>query len=170
MNLALDDGLATKWNNSIKVTTETTSAKNSTYLILAAERTHRKDPLDHFKYYTGGWNLTNPHYFFVSFICGMQLKLIFNSILINNYIAWSYRFINSFPFLCCLLCMMKSTGLASLGPFIVAILWFIVFGLWLCCMCICCCCCCCSRKPYGYSQTGYTLSLVFLCLFTLAVQ
>ncbi|CAK9142018.1 unnamed protein product [Ilex paraguariensis] len=31
-------------------------------LILAAERTHRKDPLNDFKYYTGGWNISEEHY------------------------------------------------------------------------------------------------------------
>ncbi|XP_031129411.1 uncharacterized protein LOC116031369 [Ipomoea triloba] len=121
----LDDGLGTR-KNSIKVTEET-STKDSTYLILAAERTHRRDPLDDYHYYSGGWNINDPHYVF-------------------------------------------STGFASMGPFIVAVLWFIMFGLWLFCMCICCCCCCCPRKPYGYSQNAYTLSLVLLCLFTLAVQ
>ncbi|KAL3511940.1 hypothetical protein ACH5RR_024657 [Cinchona calisaya] len=35
---------------------------NSSTLILAAERTHRKDPFDGFNYYTGGWNITNKHY------------------------------------------------------------------------------------------------------------
>lgn len=35
-------------------------------LILAAERTHRKDPLDDLKYYTGGWNISNEHYIAVS--------------------------------------------------------------------------------------------------------
>ncbi|XP_057514621.1 uncharacterized protein LOC130796310 [Actinidia eriantha] len=31
-------------------------------LVLAAERTRRKDPLDDFKYYTGGWNISDDHY------------------------------------------------------------------------------------------------------------
>ncbi|KAJ0008356.1 hypothetical protein Pint_30228 [Pistacia integerrima] len=39
---------------------------NST-LILAADRTHRKDPLDDFNYYKGGWNISEKHYF--SVIC-----------------------------------------------------------------------------------------------------
>ncbi|CAL5327606.1 unnamed protein product [Camellia sinensis] len=33
-------------------------------LFLAAERTHRKDPFDNFKYYTGGWNISDHHYFY----------------------------------------------------------------------------------------------------------
>lgn len=36
-------------------------AENSS-LILAASRTHRHDPLDNFKRYGGGWNITNQHY------------------------------------------------------------------------------------------------------------
>ncbi|GMJ07262.1 hypothetical protein HRI_004395400 [Hibiscus trionum] len=40
--------------------------KNSS-LILAENRTHRKDPLDDFKKYTGGWNISNQHYWAVSF-------------------------------------------------------------------------------------------------------
>lgn len=35
---------------------------NSSSLTLAARRTYRKDPLDGFKRYTGGWNITNRHY------------------------------------------------------------------------------------------------------------
>jgi hypothetical protein len=31
-------------------------------LILAQERTTRKDPLDHFNIYNGGWNISNQHY------------------------------------------------------------------------------------------------------------
>ncbi|KAL9463033.1 hypothetical protein AB3S75_000945 [Citrus x aurantiifolia] len=37
--------------------------ENNSSLILAANRTHRKDPLDHFKYYKGGWNISEKHYF-----------------------------------------------------------------------------------------------------------
>ncbi|XP_038718362.1 uncharacterized protein LOC120011341 isoform X3 [Tripterygium wilfordii] len=35
--------------------------KNST-IVLAATRTIRRDPLDHFNYYRGGWNITDSHY------------------------------------------------------------------------------------------------------------
>ncbi|KAH9621357.1 hypothetical protein KSS87_005679 [Heliosperma pusillum] len=34
----------------------------SATLVLAPRRTHRKDPLSEFKYYTGGWNITDRHY------------------------------------------------------------------------------------------------------------
>lgn len=33
--------------------------------VLAAERTRRRDPLDEFKEYTGGWNISNEHYWTV---------------------------------------------------------------------------------------------------------
>ncbi|KAF9613809.1 hypothetical protein IFM89_011978 [Coptis chinensis] len=42
-------------------TTENGSGFNST-LILAAKRTYRRDPLDNFKRYTGGWNISELHY------------------------------------------------------------------------------------------------------------
>ncbi|XP_071694349.1 uncharacterized protein [Rutidosis leptorrhynchoides] len=32
-------------------------------MILAGKRTRRKDPINHFKYYVGGWNITDDHYF-----------------------------------------------------------------------------------------------------------
>lgn len=34
-------------------------------LALAAQRTYRKDPLNDFKKYTGGWNISNRHYWAV---------------------------------------------------------------------------------------------------------
>lgn len=46
-------------------------------LILAKSRTDRKDPLNNFARYTGGWNITNKHYWAVSFcliyLCFMSL-------------------------------------------------------------------------------------------------
>lgn len=38
-------------------------------LILAAKRTYRKDPFDNFKRYTGGWNISERHYWAVSIQC-----------------------------------------------------------------------------------------------------
>ena len=37
-------------------------APSNTSLILAQRRTTRKDPLDDFNRYTGGWNISNRHY------------------------------------------------------------------------------------------------------------
>ncbi|CAL5375580.1 unnamed protein product [Camellia sinensis] len=45
-------------------------------LILAAERTHRKDPFDNFKYYTGGWNISDHHYFYSVAFTGAPLFVI----------------------------------------------------------------------------------------------
>lgn len=39
---------------------------NSTF-ILASDRTERRDPLNDFKDYTGGWNISNRHYWAVRF-------------------------------------------------------------------------------------------------------
>ncbi|KAA8535223.1 hypothetical protein F0562_030226 [Nyssa sinensis] len=48
-----------EWNTS-RFVAETSNP--STTLTLAANRTRRKDPCDGYKYYTGGWNITNKHY------------------------------------------------------------------------------------------------------------
>ncbi|KAI5320745.1 PREDICTED: transmembrane [Prunus dulcis] len=92
-------------------------------LILAEKRTYRKDPLDGFKKYTGGWNISNDHY-------------------------WA------------------SVGFTAAPFFVIAGVWFVLFGLSLSFICLCYCCC--PREPYGYSRTAYALSLIFLILFTLA--
>jgi hypothetical protein len=39
---------------------------NSPVLVLAPKRTYRKDPLNDFKRYTGGWNISDRHYWAVS--------------------------------------------------------------------------------------------------------
>ncbi|CAL0304901.1 unnamed protein product [Lupinus luteus] len=50
-----------QWKESKRVLAEEkVTAKAS--LILAENRTNRKDPSDHFNHYTGGWNITNIHY------------------------------------------------------------------------------------------------------------
>ncbi|CAN6237355.1 unnamed protein product [Urochloa humidicola] len=40
---------------------DASAAANSSF-VLAAEKTHRKDPLDGLRYYTGGWNISDEHY------------------------------------------------------------------------------------------------------------
>ncbi|KAL5100828.1 hypothetical protein RYX36_005155 [Vicia faba] len=92
-------------------------------LILAQERTTRKDPLDHFNIYRGGWNISDQHYI---------ASVVFTAV----------------PF------------------FIIAVVWFVIFGLSLSFICLCYCCC--PRQPYGYSRMAYALSLILLILFTLA--
>ncbi|CAH8355915.1 unnamed protein product [Eruca vesicaria subsp. sativa] len=94
-------------------------------LVLAAERTRRPDPLNHFNIYTDGWNVTNSHY-------------------------------------------IASVGFSAVPFIVISIVWFVLLGLFLICSCLCCCCCGCGRRSYGYSRVCYTLSLVFLLLFTIA--
>ncbi|GFQ01001.1 hypothetical protein PHJA_002244000 [Phtheirospermum japonicum] len=96
---------------------------NTTNLVLAQERTRRKDPLDDGKYYNGGWNISNEHY-------------------------------------------MASVVYSGVPLFLVAILWFVGFGLFL--LLVCMYICCCGRRRYGYSRFAYALSLVLLSLFTIA--
>lgn len=47
---------------------EESGQQGNTTLVLAQERTRRKDIFNHFKRYTGGWNITNPNYISVSFL------------------------------------------------------------------------------------------------------
>ncbi|KMT02704.1 hypothetical protein BVRB_8g192950 [Beta vulgaris subsp. vulgaris] len=50
-----------KWeHNNRRSIAETTEGNSS--LILAAKNTHRRDPFDHFNRYTGGWNISDKHY------------------------------------------------------------------------------------------------------------
>ncbi|XP_028792413.1 uncharacterized protein LOC114748217 isoform X2 [Neltuma alba] len=108
------------WKTRRLLANETTG--NSS-LVLAQDRTRRKDPLDHFNRYTGGWNISNKHY-------------------------------------------IASVAFTAVPFFVVAAVWFVLFGLSL--FIICLCRCCCPREPYGYSRTAYALSLIFLIFFTLA--
>jgi hypothetical protein len=62
-------------------------------LILAQERTTRKDPLDHFNIYNGGWNISNQHYIAVissstlfTFFTPSNLFLFFCGFFFNIYI------------------------------------------------------------------------------------
>ncbi|XP_057959879.1 uncharacterized protein LOC131152180 [Malania oleifera] len=93
----------------------------SSYFVLAAERTYRRDPLNGFKKYTGGWNISERHY-------------------------WA------------------SVGFTAAPLFVIAAIWFLVFGL--CLSLICICYFCCERQSYGYSRTAYAFSLVLLILFS----
>uniref|UniRef100_A0A2P2IKG5 Uncharacterized protein MANES_06G043100 n=2 Tax=Rhizophora mucronata TaxID=61149 RepID=A0A2P2IKG5_RHIMU len=111
--------------NGFVVTWETRRhlAEGNSSLILAAERTQRRDPLDNFKRYNGGYNISSEHY-------------------------WA------------------SVGLTAAPFFVIAGIWFVLFGLCLAFTCLCYCCC--PREPYGYSRVCYALSLIFLMLFTIS--
>eukprot|EP00257_Ricinus_communis_P022506 XP_015582255.1 uncharacterized protein LOC8286599 [Ricinus communis] len=118
-----------EWKNGIVAPSEIrrhldeeNPTSNST-LILAEKRTRRRDPLDDLKSYTGGYNISNKHY-------------------------WASVALTAAPF------------------FVIAGIWFLLFGL--CLAFICLCYCCCRREPYGYSRMCYALSLIFLILFTIS--
>lgn len=111
-----------KWENHRRSVAETPGSGNSS-LILAEKRTYRRDPLDGSKRYSGGWNISNSHY-------------------------WASVAFTAAPF------------------FVVAAVWFVLFGLTLLCTCFYFCCC--RRAPYGYSRACYALSLILLILFTIA--
>ncbi|XP_021757840.1 uncharacterized protein LOC110722847 [Chenopodium quinoa] len=108
-------------NNRRSVAENTTEGNSS--LKLAAHNTYRRDPLNHFHRYTGGWNITDKHY-------------------------WASVAFTAVPF------------------FVVALVWFLIFGLSLICTCLYFCCC--RKAPYGYSRVCYALSLICLVLFTIA--
>ncbi|KAL0372256.1 UNVERIFIED_CONTAM: hypothetical protein Scaly_0907200 [Sesamum calycinum] len=50
------------YDNSTTTEQQQDQVDSTDHLVLAPRRTYRKDPLNHFKRYTGGWNITNPHY------------------------------------------------------------------------------------------------------------
>lgn len=54
---------------------ENNATENSS-LVLAAERTHRRDPLEDQSYYTGGWNISNDHYWASVAYTGAPLFII----------------------------------------------------------------------------------------------
>ncbi|KAK8918394.1 hypothetical protein KSP39_PZI021123 [Platanthera zijinensis] len=64
--------------------------------ILAAERTRRVDPLNDYKYYTGGWNITDEHYLATLFFNAAPFALI--------SIAWFVGFGLALVFTCCFSC------------------------------------------------------------------
>ncbi|KAK7304095.1 hypothetical protein RJT34_15138 [Clitoria ternatea] len=125
-SLRIPDGADREYSEVLPWETRRSMAEDvaaNTSLILAQQRTTRKDPLDNFNRYTGGWNISNRHYI---------ASVIFTAV----------------PF------------------FVVAAVWFVVFGLSLSIICLCYCCC--PREPYGYSRLAYALSLILLILFTIA--
>ncbi|XP_060205235.1 uncharacterized protein LOC132633057 [Lycium barbarum] len=62
-------------SGSKRLLAENNGTGNSS-LVLAAERTHRQDPLEDRKYYTGGWNISNKHYWASVAYTGASLFLI----------------------------------------------------------------------------------------------
>ncbi|GMI86109.1 hypothetical protein like AT2G12400 [Hibiscus trionum] len=59
-----------------------------------------------------------------------------------------------------------SVGYSAIPFAVMAVIWFVLVGIFLLCACICCCFCQ-RKKPYGYSRYVYAFSLVCLILFTM---
>lgn len=130
-------------------------------LVLAPRRTYRKDPLNHSNRYTGGWNISNRHYWAVS---SLNLTSCTRH---NLHETTSSCAILSYS-LILIQVSLQSVGYTAVPFFAIAAVWFIVFGL--CLSLICLCYCCFPREPYGYSRIAYALSLIFLVCFTIAAM
>jgi hypothetical protein len=84
-----------------------TEAVQNPSLILAADRTHRRDVLDNFRYYKGGWNIREKHYLSVSFYnsCSVAFNIhencyfyFFNFIIVVEFYTYEGIFIMVFFF------------------------------------------------------------------------
>ncbi|XP_042465748.1 uncharacterized protein LOC122048220 [Zingiber officinale] len=78
--------------------TKNGTVENSTF-ILAAEKTYRKDPLNGYKHYTGGWNISDQHYWASVGFTAAPLFAI--------SIAWFLGFGLVLFFICCCLCFCR---------------------------------------------------------------
>ncbi|CAM0145213.1 unnamed protein product [Urochloa decumbens] len=112
-------GIVALWRRSLADVAP--PANNS--LVLAAARTHRSDPFANLTLYTGGWNISDQHY-------------------------WG------------------SVAYTAVPLFVIAVLWFIGFGVVL--LVISCCCCFCRDKDNDHSPGCYFTSLVLLIILTVA--
>jgi len=92
-------------------------------LVLASQRTRRSDPFANLTAYTGGWNISDQHY-------------------------WG------------------SVAYTAVPLFVMAVVWFVGFGVVL--LIISCCCCFCGSKDGDYSPCCYFTSLAFLVILTIA--
>lgn len=81
--------------------------ESSSSIVLAAKRTYRRDPLNGFRRYTGGWNIKDVHYWAVSsmifFFCCIKFSTIFkyttNALIFPQKIkcAQGFRFSSNIP-------------------------------------------------------------------------
>lgn len=55
------------WGRTERLVSDNSSEEEmDSTMVLAPRKTYRKDPLNDFKMYNGGWNISNPHYWAVS--------------------------------------------------------------------------------------------------------
>lgn len=134
-----------------------TPANNS--LVLAAARTHRSDPFANLTAYSGGWNISDEHYWAVRHITSHPTM--------SQYFASSSflsRRSSSLPAL-----PLQSVTYTAVPLFLMAVLWFVGFGVVMLVI-SCCCCCFCRGKNDAYSPGCYLSSLVLLIIFTMATM
>ncbi|XP_078151162.1 uncharacterized protein LOC144546483 [Carex rostrata] len=57
-----DGSVKWRWLAEEAPTASNVTALDNSSFVLAAQRTHRKDPMAGYNYYTGGWNISDGHY------------------------------------------------------------------------------------------------------------
>ncbi|RVW43814.1 hypothetical protein CK203_074099 [Vitis vinifera] len=134
------------------------SGDNSS-LILAAKRTHRKDPSD-------GSATTLVGGISVMAITGLSVGSRYGSLLVPTSNLLPFFSLQFLPYKHIVNLCGESVSYTAVPFFVLGGIWFVLFGL--CLSLICLCYCCCRREPYGYSRTAYALSLILLILFTIA--
>ena len=138
------------WRRSLADAAAAPPANNS--LVLAAARTHRSDPFANLTAYSGGWNISDEHYWAVRHITS------------HPFVSSSSSLAHHPPrFLC-----MQSVAYTAVPLFLIAVLWFVGFGVVL--LVISCCCCFCRSKSNAYSPGCYFSSLVLLIVLTMATM
>lgn len=74
-----DGSVKWRWLAEEAPTASNVTALDNSSFVLAAERTHRKDPMSGYNYYTGGWNISDGHYWAVWFFF-YSIKIQFNTL------------------------------------------------------------------------------------------
>nr|CAD1839492.1 unnamed protein product [Ananas comosus var. bracteatus] len=90
--------------------------------VLAAERTRRRDPLDEFKEYTGGWNISNEHYWTSVAFTAIPLLVIAS--------VWLVGFGLALFFICCCYCCCRRQSYSySRAAYALSLILLILFTL-----------------------------------------
>lgn len=134
--------------------------------VLAAEKTHRKDPLDALRYYTGGWNISNEHYWAVS-PSSFRIRSILSFVapLSSTIPGFLIDFVVDFRGA---ISVPQSVGFTAAPVFAAAGVWFVVFGIALFLAGCCFCCCPGGGASDSYSRACLVVSLLLLLVATAA--
>ena len=68
LNGNVDKMKGEKGNTMRRIRRRSVAETSERIMILAENDTYRRDPLDHFHRYSGGWNISNEHYWGVSLV------------------------------------------------------------------------------------------------------